>query len=93
MLALISTLRQKRSLMAETKFAFQCKNCGTFEIAAAAGENPVPRSCRICRKGDGDPGNWIVLSESTHKASVAGPPAGKKKTATVTERLGSKDRG
>jgi hypothetical protein len=78
---------------AEPKFAFQCANCGTKEIAEAAGENPVPRSCRICGHGDGDPENWIVLAESTHKAKVSGPPKGKKKTATATERMGAKDRG
>lgn len=77
----------------ETKYAFKCKNCGTLEIAEAAGENPVPRACRICRAGDGDPSNWITLPESTHKAKVAAPPKGKHKTATATERMGAKDRG
>ena len=64
--------------MAKTpKFAFQCKNCGALEPKEAAGENPVPAACHVCRKGvkfivseDGtsvtktyEPDNWIVLAD------------------------------
>src|SRR4029077_13020137 len=96
-----------KPMHAVVKYAFQCKNCGTLETAEAAGDNPVPRACRICRAGvrfemaaDGsgfsvieDPDNWIVLADSGHKGKVAAPPKGKNKTATATERMGAKDRG
>ncbi|SRR6266478_2400158 len=68
-----------------TKFAFQCRNCGTVEPAGSAGENPVPGACHVCRHGvkfkvseDGtgfekiyEPENWIVLAELTDKQLAA----------------------
>lgn len=58
--------------------AFRCRNCGHFETAAQAGDNPVPAACSICDKGvwyhwDGsslahwvaDPANWEVLADAS----------------------------
>lgn len=54
-------------------YAFRCRNCNSLEEAAHAGENTVPRRCRICGAGGSfdpktglfvpDPDNWIVLAD------------------------------
>jgi len=66
---------------ATAKFAFQCNHCGAIEPAEAAGENPVPFACHVCRHGvryemapDGtgftvirEPENWVVLADLSDK--------------------------
>lgn len=59
--------------MADTKYAFKCRNCGHLETAGAAGEMERPAACRECGHGvrfdtvtglrSNDPDNWIVLAE------------------------------
>lgn len=54
-------------------YAFRCRNCNSLEEAGHAGENAVPRRCRICGAGGAfdpatglfvpDPSNWIVLAD------------------------------
>ena len=58
-------------------YAFQCRNCNSFENAEAAGELEVPTACRVCGFGvtfDEETGarilqaeNWIVLADLTEK--------------------------
>lgn len=61
--------------MADTQYAFRCRNCNALEEASHAGESARPHACRFCGAGvswaivEGqpvktlDPDNWIVLAD------------------------------
>ena len=60
--------------MAETKYAFKCKSCGTLETSGNAGERDFPAACTACgagvsfdpatgQKQYADAENWIALSD------------------------------
>jgi len=92
-----------------TKFAFKCNNCGALAPASAAGENELPRSCRICGYGDDNPDNWLVLADLTekqlkeigiaavdvevHEIEGVTPPKGRTVVVQARETVGSKDKG
>lgn len=61
-------------------YAFRCRNCNMLEESGHAGEQDVPRGCRLCGAGHHfilnaagvpesveEPENWIVLADLSDK--------------------------